>query len=85
MTEFSVCTSTSYVDDIRAHPFIYSVGFIMMWLTIYHTEMMDSCVSGDHYCVPVHLGPTPVVHGLPDAPGTHPEEKTLWALSAHTE
>lgn len=47
--------------------------------------MMDPLVSGNHYCVPVHLGPTAVVHGLPDPPGTYPEEKTLWPLSADTE
>lgn len=46
---------------------------------------MDPFVSGDHYCVPVNLGPAAVVHGLPDPSGTYPEEKTLWSLSADTE
>lgn len=38
---------------------------------------------GYHHNVPLHSGPAAALHGLPDPPGAHVEEASVWTLAAY--
>lgn len=44
-----------------------------------------SMFLGYHHNVPLHFGPAAALHGLPDSPGAHFEEASVWTLAAHPE